>query len=312
MQKAGWRPRRTIKLALWDAEEFGLIGSTEWVEKHQDELAAKAVVYFNSDTNGKGFFNAGGSPALQVFFSQVLRDVTAPGSKKPLIEVRPEKDGKPQPFRLGPLGAGSDYVAFIHHAGIASINSAFSGVDAGGVYHSIYDSLHWYTNFSDGDFSHGKAFAQVMTTAITRMAGSQVLPFEFGNVISSVEEWMKDKDLPKVDLKEVHAELERLKTASSAYEAALEKGAPTAAVNQAAVNQALIRTERALTLPAGLPGRPWYKHQLMAPGLYTGYSAKTLPAIRDSKDPAGGVKLVASALRAYVSAIDNATRLLRQ
>ncbi|MEJ7604698.1 MAG: M28 family peptidase [Bryobacteraceae bacterium] len=139
--RLGWEPRRTIHLALWDAEEFGLIGSTEWVEKHEAELGAKAVLYLNSDTNGKGKLRAGGSPSLEKYFSEIARDNGVPFDEK---------------LRLTPVGAGSDYVAFLHHAGIASVNAGFGGGNPPGVYHSIYDSFHWYSNFSDGDFSNGK------------------------------------------------------------------------------------------------------------------------------------------------------------
>ena len=139
-RKSGWKPKRTIKFAFWDAEEFGLIGSTEWVEKHEAELKEKLVAYFNSDTNGKGEFVAGGSPSLHVFMREIVRDV-----------LKPEK---PE-FTMPAVGSGSDYTAFIHHSGIASVNAGFG--DSGGVYHSIYDSFDWYTKFSDKDFSHGKA-----------------------------------------------------------------------------------------------------------------------------------------------------------
>lgn len=303
LRSEGWQPKRTIKLILWDGEEFGLIGSTEWVEKNAAELDQRAVVYFNSDMNGTGFLNTGGSPSLEKFFGEVMRDTVQPGQDKSILEHRPEREGKPAPYRMSPLGAGSDYVAFIHHAGIASVNSGFSGADQGGIYHSVYDSFDWYTRFSDKDFTHGRALTQAMVTAILRMAQSEVLPFEFGAAARAIEDWMKD--LPKVETAELKTELTRLSAAAERYEAAMARATPS---KQA--NLAILRTERALLLDGGVPGRPWYKHQLMAPGLYTGYSAKTLPAIRDSRDPQAGVKLVAQAVRNYVAAIDGAARLL--
>lgn len=301
--KEGWRPKRTVKLALWDGEEFGLLGSTEWVEKHGAELK-NAALYLNSDTNGTGTLSAGGSPSLEVFMAQALRDVRQPLVDTSILENRPERDGKPVPFRLGAVGAGSDYVAFLHHAGVPSINGGFGGdVGSGGIYHSVYDSFEWYMRFSDKDFVHGRALAQAYTTALLRMADCSVLPFEYTAVARSVEDWMKD--LPKADLSELSAELRRLSAAGAAFESKYNPSAPAARQ----INAALLAAERALVPEPGLPGRPWYKHQLMAPGMYTGYSPKTLPAIRDSKDPQAGVKLVAEALRNYTAAIERATAL---
>ena len=302
--KQGWKPKRTIKLALWDGEEWGLLGSTEWVEKHRDELQRNAVVYFNTDMNNSGILNAGGSPSLETFFTEVLRDVPQPGSNGSVLDKRPIRNDKPTPFRLAPVGAGSDYVAFLHHAGIASINSSFSGPPgSAGIYHSVFDSFDWYTRFSDKDFSHGRALTQIYTTAILRLSETSVLPFEFRGVVRAVEDWMKD--LPKVDTAELASALSEVRSAAEEYEKRLSPKGPKA------VNQALIATERALLLSEGLAGRPWYKHHLMAPGVYTGYSAKTLPAIRDSKDANAGVKPTAQALRNYAAAIRKATALFQ-
>lgn len=303
MMKTGWKPKRTIKLALWDGEEFGLLGSTEWVEKHREELQRKTIVYFNSDTNGTGNLSAGGSPSLETFFRQVMRDVKQPGSEKSVLESRPMREGKPVEFRMSAVGAGSDYVAFIHHAGIASVNAGFSGgAGSSGIYHSIYDSFDWYTRFSDKDFTHGRALSQAMTTAILRLSEAPVLPFEFRPVARAIDEWMKD--LPKADLGEVQAAMAALRRSASRYDALKPKPSR-------ALNETLLRAERALLHDPGLPGRPWYKHQLMAPGMYTGYSAKTLPSIRDSNDPQAGVKPLAAAIRRYAAVIDEAARLAR-
>ncbi|MBC7927228.1 MAG: hypothetical protein H7039_16390, partial [Bryobacteraceae bacterium] len=269
------------------------------------ELSKKAVVYFNSDSNGKGYLGAGGSPALEKFFSEVLRDVRQPGVDKSVLEHRPLKEGKPVEFRLSALGAGSDYVAFIHHLGVASVNAGFGGESQGGIYHSAYDSFDWYTKFSDKDFVHGRGLSQVMTTALLRMANADVLPFEFSGPARAVEEWTKD--LPKTDLTALTTEIGNLKAAAQRFETAYTSA--TSAARKAA-SSALIPTERALLTGPGVPGRPWYKHQLMAPGLYTGYTAKTLPAIRDTKDAQAGVPLVAAALRAYTESVDKVTTLL--
>jgi N-acetylated-alpha-linked acidic dipeptidase len=221
-----------------------------------------------------------------------------------VLDNRPSRDGKPVPFRLGPLGAGSDYVAFIHHAGVPSINAGFGGeVGTGGIYHSVYDSFEWYTRFSDRDFVHGRALAQVYTAALLRMAEASVLPFEYTAVARSLDEWMKD--LPKVDVTELGSEVDALKAAAAKFDSKFSASTP----NAKQVNAAILAAERALLADPGLAGRPWYRHHLMAPGVYTGYSAKTLPAIRDSKDPQAGVKQVSEALRRYRTGIERAASL---
>jgi N-acetylated-alpha-linked acidic dipeptidase len=320
LRKQGWRPQRTIKLALWDGEEFGLVGSTEWVEKHQAELDRKAVAYLNTDTNGKGKLRGEGSPVLQKFFEQVARDVQDPVSSKSVLE----EGGKAADFRLGAPGAGSDYVAFEHHTGIASLNTGFSGSGAG-VYHSIYDSFAWYTKFSDPQFLYGKALTQVMGTALLRLADAPVLPFDFTGFAKNVRAW--SGDLPKlaetkggkIDLGAINDELARLDSAAAGYETALTAALGRTDVSPAELgkwNEAIFRSERALLSPAGLPGRDWYKNEMYAPGLYTGYGAKTLPAVREAVESAkweeanSQVKNVAQALRAMQERIAEAARML--
>ena len=155
--KTGWKPKRTIVLALWDGEEWGLLGSTEWAEKHDAELRGKGVVYINTDGTGKGWLQAGGSHSLQQFITEVARDVNDPKTGKPVLELarrkaidglpeaeRPEAEKDPA-FRIAPLGSGSDFTPFLQHLTLASLNLGFGGDSNGGVYHSVYDSFEWYT-----------------------------------------------------------------------------------------------------------------------------------------------------------------------
>ena len=155
--KGGWKPKRTIILALWDGEEWGLLGSTEWAEKHDAELRGKGVVYINTDGTGKGWLQAGGSHSLQQFITEVARDVNDPQTGKPVLELarrkaieglpeaeRPEAEKDPA-FRIAPLGSGSDFTPFLQHLTLASLNLGFGGDSPGGVYHSVYDSFEWYT-----------------------------------------------------------------------------------------------------------------------------------------------------------------------
>ncbi|MBL8296232.1 MAG: M28 family metallopeptidase [Bryobacterales bacterium] len=317
LKKQGWTPRRTLKFALWDAEEFGLVGSTEWVEKHRDELQRKAVAYFNSDTNNGGKLGAGGVPMLNTFFREVMRDNVDPQSNRDLLTLAEEDDKKPR-FKLSPMGAGSDYVAFLHHAGIASLNIGFNKAGGNGTYHSIYDSVAWFTAHMDSDFQYSRALAQVMGTAMLRMSQAPVLPFEFGTVESTVREWTEELASKKPgDLGAVRQALDGLRAASAIYEAAYIKAQGKATPGQLAeVNRALREAERTLTDPAGLAGRNWYKHTLYAPGLYTGYSARTLPGIREPLDlgrkseAQAGAGPLAAAIQRLTAKVRQATEAL--
>ncbi len=299
--KEGWRPRRTVMFALWDAEEFGLIGSTEWVEKHLPELREKCVAYFNSDMNGKGRLGGGASPSLSVFLEEVAKD----------WDVR-----RADKWSMGPLGAGSDYVAFIHHGGIASANLGFSGEDNGGIYHSIFDSLAWYKRFSDGTFVHGKAMSAYMAVVMSRMADAQVPPFEFTRMVEAVRgywgELSKLAGEKKVSLVSMDGAIGRMAELAGAFEKAY-----SGSKGSVAAGRAVYLTERALQLPSGLPGRPWYKHALTAPGQYTGYGAKTMPGVREALElgkfeeaVAQGKELVA-VLEKFNLALGEAVRLLK-
>ncbi|MEO5816033.1 MAG: transferrin receptor-like dimerization domain-containing protein [Gemmatimonadaceae bacterium] len=188
--KQGWRPKRTIIYAVWDGEEPGLLGSTEWVEQHQDELRQKGVFYLNSDTNGRGMFGVEGSHSLERFANEVARDIIDPETNASVgarerasrivggnKEARTRSD-----LRIGALGSGSDFTPFLQHAGVPTLNVGFGGEDDGGIYHSIYDSFYWYTHFSDTSFVYGRALAQAAGTMMMRVAGADVLPEEFGNL----------------------------------------------------------------------------------------------------------------------------------
>ena len=329
LTKQGWRPDRTIVIALWDGEEFGLIGSTEWVEKHADELDQKLAVYINSDSNGKGSIGGSGSHSLEQFITEVLRDVRDPVSGKNLLDARHSKrsgDAK-SPFHLHPLGAGSDYVAFIDHVGISSLNLGFSEDGGGGVYHSIYDSFHWFKRFSDGDCTYGRALSQVMTLSLLRLADAPVLPFDFSDVARTVRGYVDEiqkeagKSSHTVEFTALYGQIGRLEGNARNFDdalAAAEKRVPNAASDKVAeLNRTIYRAERALTTGGGLPGRTWYRHELYAPGKYTGYGAKTLPGVREAveagqwQEANAQAGIIADALKAFNAQVEQATRELR-
>src|SRR6202171_773918 len=322
LRKQGWKPKRTIVLALWDGEEFGLVGSTEWVEKHGEELSRKAVVYINSDTNSKGRLGASGSHTLERFMSEVLRDIPDPGdSGKTLLESArnrrgPSPDGQIESsrpgFHLGPLGAGSDYVAFLDHVGIASMNLGFGGPNQNGVYHSIYDDFTWYTRFADPDFTYGKALSQVTTTTLMRLADAPLLPFEFGEFSQTVRAYIGE--IKKVDFAPLLKQLDATDVASKRFEAAVAGATPE---QMAKANRVLLLAERALLISPGLPHRDWYRHSIYAPGMYTGYGAKTLPGIREAVEESRmdeatqQVGVAAQAIAEFNRRIEEAVRVLR-
>ena len=338
--KAGWKPKRTIIYCAWDGEEPGLLGSTEFAEQHYDELREHAVAYINSDTNGRGYFNVEGSHTLEKFVNDVARDVADPETKlsiwkrDQLREIANAKTSeqreeirKRADLRIPALGSGSDYTAFLQHDGVASLNIGFSGEDGGGIYHSIYDDFYWFTHFSDSEFIYGRTLSQAGGTAMMRLADADLLPFEFGDFVDTVQTYLKElKALAQKmqdEIRERNREIEEgvfqatndpkrplvapsteavpphlnfaplenavdtLNRSAADYRKALEQvsakgGAGLAPSSLAEVNKLLIESERRLTNAEGLPNRPWFKHQLYAPGFYTGYAVKTVPAVREA------------------------------
>jgi N-acetylated-alpha-linked acidic dipeptidase len=333
--KEGWRPKRTILLCAWDGEEPGLLGSTEWAETHAEELRRKAVAYVNSDSCGRGFFNAHGSHTLEALVSAVAGEVEDPEKKMPVgrrlrlrrieeahnAEERREARERAN-LRLDALGSGSDYTTFVDHLGIASLNFGFGGEGGGGVYHSIYDDFAWYTRFSDTDFVYGRALAQLAGTIVLRLADADILPFEFTGLSDAITRYVKEiRDLakerreaaeennrridegvpaavadprepfvpparalavPEFDFSPLEKASASLTEAARDYEAAFGGAERSDAARLASVNSLLRSAERTLTREEGLPRRPWFKHFVYAPGFYTGYDVKTLPAVREA------------------------------
>src|SRR5580704_924152 len=219
MTRKGWKPKRTILLAFWDGEEFGLIGSTEWMEKHADELDGKLAAYINADSSGKGRFTVSGSHSLEAFMQEVTRDVNDPVSGKPLAGA-----GE---FHIGALGSGSDYTPFLQHLGVASLDVRFAANDAG-IYHSDYDDFNWFSHFSDTTFAYGRTLSQVHATAVMRFADAPVTPFEFGRFVSTVGRYVEEiQGLPgqvqKPYLAGVRMEVTRLQGSASEFNDALAR-----------------------------------------------------------------------------------------
>jgi len=323
LAKKGQRPKRTLVYCGWDAEEPGLIGSTEWVEDHLEELKQKAVAYINTDGNGRGFLGAGGSHSLQTMVSEVAASVPDPQTGVSVKERRAAVDlvnGGDGTFELYALGSGSDYTPFIQHAGIASLNLGYGGENAGGEYHTIYDTYTHYKRFKDPDMSYGVALAKTAGRITLRLANSAVLPLDFGpwqqTLSNYLEEVMETATAMREAVKKQNGMVEKkayslaadpkksMATPTKKPEvpyldfsplqnalAALEKEVDAfsskdlravSLSGKEALNALLMKAEQQLTSEDGLPRRSWYRHQIYAPGFYTGYGVKTLPGVREA------------------------------
>jgi N-acetylated-alpha-linked acidic dipeptidase len=215
--KQGWKPKRTIIYCAWDGEEPMLLGSTEWAEFHADELKQHAAIYINTDGNGRGFLNVEGSHSLEKFVNSVSRDITDPEKKisvwkrshaSRLTQGPPDsrKDARTRSdLRIGALGSGSDYTAFLDHLGVASLNVGYGGEDDGGIYHSIYDDFFWFTHFSDKDFVYGQALSQTVGTMVLRFADADVLPYDFSDFADTIHKYSDElKTLLKNKQEQIH------------------------------------------------------------------------------------------------------------
>jgi len=366
LAKTGWKPKRTIVYCAWDAEEEGLLGSTEWVETHADELAQKAAVYINTDSNGRGFLGMSGSHTLEKFINEVGKDIPDPETKLSVWEraraaqlvngspqARKELSERPD-LRIGALGSGSDYTPFLQHLGISSMNIGFGGEGGGGSYHSIYDSFAHFQRFIDPGNVYGVAMAKVCGHAVLRLADAETLPFDFTNFADTVGTYLnevtrladsmredtntmnsllqngswqavqdptevhiapKAKDpVPQIDFAPLKNALAKVNDAAKRYQDAA-RGKTVSAVQAKALDEVLFKAERSLTRSEGLPRRDWFRHQIYAPGYYTGYGVKTLPGVREAieqrnwDEARSEIKIIADTLERFASEIDRAAKM---
>jgi N-acetylated-alpha-linked acidic dipeptidase len=331
--KSGWKPNRTIVLGSWDAEEEGLIGSTEWGEEHQAELA-NAVAYFNMDVAVSGAsFGASSVPSLKHFIADVTKAVpspkggtvydvwkkaTQPGSQSgqsspdAIGEMRrtPAAQGNLD-VSVGDLGSGSDYTVFLQHLGVPSTDITSSG--SYGVYHSAFDNINWFKRYADPNFLYEQEMARVFGIEILRMADADVLPYdyeEYGKEVAAYIEAAKKK----ADV-EFGANQIMFRDAEQAAHRFEQLGAKILAKQSkpgsesVKLNQALLATERGLLIPQGLPTRPWFRHAIYAPGRYTGYAAVVIPGINEAIDR-HDLALVRQQVAALAAALQSATAAL--
>ena len=305
LAKSGWKPRRTIVMCQWDGEEEGLLGSTEWVEANLAELQAKAVAYVNTDIAVDGpNFAASATPSLKDLVRDVARDVEDPKTGRSVLEAwadyvaqqrdNPSGTGRQLPppdpsgkVPLAGLGSGSDYSAFLDHAGIPSIDIGFGGPY--GVYHSVYDDFYWMKHYGDPTFAYHAAMAQILDTLALRLDEADVLPFDYPAYALEIEHATTDVYVhaSQPDQEALEETLDAVAHLSASAHNASEalraiSGAPIDPAKAAQINRALAEVEQALLAPEGLPWRPWFKHTIFAPGIHDGYATETIPGENDA------------------------------
>ncbi len=333
LSKSGWKPKRSIVVCSWDAEELGLMGSTEWGEQHAAELA-NAAAYFNMDVAVSGpKFGASSVPSLKQFIRDIAKMVPSPrggtvyevwrkatqpatDSTQASSDVTGDNRRLPQAqgrddAPVGDLGSGSDYTVFLQHLGVPSSDVSSSGPY--GVYHSVFDNFNWFKKFGDPDFTYEQEMARIYGLEVVRMADSDVLPYDF-------EEYGKEVSV-YVDAAKKRAEAkfgDRVPSFTALTEAAkrfeeagakvLEKERKTPA-DPTRLNQSLRAVERDLLIPAGLPKRPWYHHAIYAPGEYTGYAAVVIPGVNEAITR-GDLELTTQQLAELATALNRAAKTL--
>ena len=292
----GWRPKRTILICSWDAEEEGLIGSTEWVEQNAKALE-HAVAYFNTDVAVAGpDFSAAAVPSLKEFLRELTRSVPSPlggtvyqqwkinsasGNEHRRSNAPPVAGEEVQ---VGDLGSGSDFTAFLQHVGVPSTDISSGGPY--GVYHSAFDNYAWYTQNADPKFVYLQEMARVFGLEALRMADADVLPYDYvtyareiSSYIDAAKQKSKDQGL-SLDLGPAQAAAVRFSAAAEH----VHRQQTAASGDLAKLNLELRQAEADLLSEAGLPNRPWFRHTIYAPGEYTGYAAVVIPGVNEALD----------------------------
>lgn len=291
LAREGLRPARTIVFATWDAEEWGLIGSTEWVEEMEDSLRLHAVAYINEDGTFSGpTFGGAGSPSLKPLFRDAARVVPDPTSLGSVYDVwLKQNGGDTTALTLGNLGGGSDFAGFYHHLGIPSGGIGFDGPD--GIYHSMYDSYDWMSRFGDPGYKAHRAGAQLVSVIVGRLANSDVLPLDyaaFGTEMSALVAQLDSGITRKhwtVSTQSLKDALDRFAGVARVFNAARDTAVAAGRVDTARavrVNRSLMQIERRLTRPEGLVSRPWYKSLQFASDLDNGYATMAFPTVNEA------------------------------
>src|SRR5579875_2972160 len=377
--KGGWRPKRTIIYASWDAEEPMLLGSTEWTEAHAADLRKKAVLYLNSDSNGRGFLQVAGSHDFQHLVNQVAAKVIDPETGVPIaqrlrahirvaafepdasehikegakVAADPERD-----FPIEPLGSGSDFSSFIDHLGVPAIDVSFGEEgDSRGVYHSRYDTFEHHSRFVDPGFVYDALLAKTAGHLVLQVADQDLPVQRASDFADAVEDYLEQVEkladeerdraetqsgllqdrafqlaadptkssglpsplgrVPHLEFAALENAVDRLHRSATAYDQALaKKGSDLPAPKLERLQSLMLTIDQTLAPEIGLPGRPWYKNLIYAPGAFTGYDAKTVPGVREAiedhrwNDANRYARITAEAIDRYSDRLDQATAVL--
>jgi N-acetylated-alpha-linked acidic dipeptidase len=323
--KTGWRPKRTIIFATWDAEEWGLLGSTEYVEDDSLRLHNNAVAYFNQDVAAQGSqFNGSGSPSLREMLRDVTRSVPDPDGKGSVYAEWRRRAGVADGAEpaMGDPGGGSDFAGFYNHLGIPLLDWGFGG--AGGVYHSQYDDSLWMARFGDPGFLYHATAARIGAALALRIANADVLPYDYAEYARTMRTYVPaiDSAIARHDwsasTSELSAAIDHMQQQATAFNAArdhaLASGVGSAAFERA--NRSLMQVERAMTRSEGLRTRPWFRGLLYVADENNGYANMPLPSVneairandssltaREIHDLATHVEAAAAALAAATNAL---------
>lgn len=304
MTKQGWKPQRTISLAFWDAEEFGLVGSTEYAEDQRARLQEQLVMYVNIDMYMKGRFDPGGVPSLSAFVADVARDVPQGSSTVYAGWQTSEWQRQPPARRTGsaaafvpdlkPLGSGADFVPFQDFLGVPTMAIEFIG-DNGygyGTYHSNYDSRAYVEQVADPGFAQGVLMSQVLGTMALRMSQADVLPFRFTHygdalrqALDSAEGWARQAAMP-LDLAPLRTRAEAVRAAAEDLERTIDaRLAGVTALDTAtaaALSDRLAHMEQRLADDDGAPDTKWYRHVFYGWNIYSLYDGQPFPGLAEA------------------------------
>jgi N-acetylated-alpha-linked acidic dipeptidase len=290
--RAGHRPKRTIIFATWDAEEWGLLGSTEFVEQDTARLVKSAVAYLNQDDVAQGpNFSAGGSPSLRALLRDVAKEIPDPSNEGSVYDVwrkRAHLTADTLEPQMGDPGGGSDFAGFYNHLGIPIVDWGFGGPQ--GIYHSAYDSYHWMSKFGDPKFEFHATNARIAVAALLRIANSEILPYDYveyartmQRFVSQAAETLATKH-STLSAAELSAAVMRMQTAATEFSTARDRTlrAGITDMKAAQVNGALLQVERQLTRKQGLGTRPWFRNLIYAADENNGYSTMVFPSVNEA------------------------------
>jgi N-acetylated-alpha-linked acidic dipeptidase len=319
LAKAGIRPKRTLVFATWDAEEWGLIGSTEHVEQDSLRLQRGGVAYLNQDgTAGGPFFGGGGSPSLRETLRDITRAVPNPDGTGSVYEAWRKNAGVVDSMQppMGDPGGGSDFAGFYNHLGIPHSDWGFGG--ASGVYHSAYDTHHWMSRFGDPGYKRHATAAQIGAAMLLRIANAEILPYDYVEFARTMQRYLPEIEAGaqaqgwQLSSEPLRAAIQRMEAAATEFadarDAALVGRALSRAVRQR-TNRALLGVERALIRPEGLRTRPWYRNLIYVADENNGYSNMVFPSVKEATR-AGDQALAEQELTDLAARFDAATQAL--